>query len=166
MLVCDCNYLINVQELQEEIESLQDNLDALRDEQQTLVQARKGSAGTVKALQARIEQHEESLKRAQAAAEAASDKHRMVLRAAQEELQRENSNWADEVDPVIHLEICCSSLITPPMRAYSVQESIVGVGAHYNLSDKSVRLGHLLRSCTGSGISCFAARDSASFRMP
>ena len=110
MLDCDCNSLINVQELQEEIESLQDKLDALRDEQQTLVQARKGSAGTVKALQARIKQHEESLKRAQAAAEAASEKHKIVLRAAQEELQRENSNWTDEVDPVIHLEICCSSL--------------------------------------------------------
>ena len=166
MLDCDCNSLINVQELQEEIESLQDMLDALRDEQQTPVQAREGSAGTVKALQARIQQHEESLKRAQAAAEAASDKHRIVLRAAQEELQRENNNWADEVDPLIHLEICCSSLMTSPMRACSVQVSIVVLGAHYNLSDKSVRLGHLLRSCKESGISCLAARDTASLRMP
>jgi predicted nuclease with TOPRIM domain len=99
----DSTSLINVQELQEEMESLQDKLDALTDEQQTLLQAQEGSAGTVRALQARVEQHEESLKRAQAAAEAAADKHRLVLRAAQEELQREISNWADEVGPVILL---------------------------------------------------------------
>ena len=99
----DSTSLLNVQELQEEMESLQDKLDALTDEQQTLLQAQEGSAGTVRALQARVEQHEESLKRAQAAAEAAADKHRLVLRAAQEELQREISNWADEVGPVIHL---------------------------------------------------------------
>ena len=88
-----------MQELQEEIEGLQCKVTALTEEKQTLLQAHEGSAGAVQALQAEIEQHEESLRRAQAAAEAASSNCRAALSATQEDLQKGASDWADEVGP-------------------------------------------------------------------
>ncbi len=98
-----------MQELQEEIEGLQSKVNALTEERQTLLQAHEGSTGAVQALQAEIEQHEESLRRAQAAAEAASEQHRSALSAAQEDLQKGASDWADEVGPVIYLRAFAAS---------------------------------------------------------
>ena len=94
-----------MQELQEEIEGLQSKANALTEERQALLQAHEGSTGAVQALQAEVEQHEERLRRAQAAAEAAYSKHRAALSAAQEDLQKGASDWADEVGPVIYLGV-------------------------------------------------------------